>query len=157
MIMTLDQWLKVGQIIAALAIGVSAVAVSVQQLKIAKSKQRLELYDRRLLTLQTTQSYLNKILNSNEFSSQDVVDFQKSTSEAKFLFDADVNEQLKWLIKVGLQIDVYNFYLQEMRSGANIPYAPKNTARERAALLISVNRKYDAILNMFARYMDMKG
>ena len=112
--MTWDLLIKVFQIFATIAFGFAALIVSCQQLKIAKIKQRLELYDRRLVIIKSTEDFIARIIHA-EFKTQDVVSFSNSISEAKFLFGADVNNYLMKIKDSAFEVDMMNISMAEER------------------------------------------
>jgi len=153
--LSIDNWLKVIQIIATIFFGGAAICVSVYQLKIAQVKQKLELYDRRLVILKLTKEYVSKVLNDPSYSSQDFADFKVSTAESRFLFGGDINQKVNKLVELGTEIDLQNIYLQEMRSGFHPSSAPDSPARERAKLCKNLIKTYEDMNEILRKYMSL--
>ncbi|MGJ8559762.1 MAG: hypothetical protein ACSHX3_05960 [Litorimonas sp.] len=152
--MNLDFGVKVAQIIVTVCFGIAAIIVSFQQLKISKIKQRLELYDRRLKILSVVQEYVSKCLNSNDFSTFDVVEFRQFTAEAKFLFGSDLNTEIERLISIGYEIDLQIITMKEMIE-AHVFDKSQNPAREKLKLTRSMRSSYERIIEIFGKYLNL--
>lgn len=154
--MTLDQWLKLAQILAAIVFGVAAVIVSSQQLKVSKSKQRLELYDRRKAILSVLTEYVSLALHSSEFSSKDVAEFRSKTSESKFLFGPDINTELDQFFRIGMSLENQNSIMREISLGNREEHSTKNPVRARLALVREMSSRYEDFIETIGKYLDLK-
>ena len=81
--------------IATLFLSVAVVVIAWQQWRIADNKLRLDLFDRRYKVYEATRKFLAVIISEATFTQSQLVEFDIGTSDAEFLFEADVVNYLK--------------------------------------------------------------
>ena len=153
--LSLDHWFTVAQISTAIFFSVAALIVLAQQLKNAKIKQRLELYDRRLNILKVSQEHTSKLLNDNEFAARDTVNFRTSIAEAKHLFKKEVVKELSNLADKGFEIHHLQAFVDENLRGIVSEKSPKKPARKMADLKISIHDDSDRLFKCFDKYLNL--
>jgi hypothetical protein len=81
--------------IATLFVSVAVVAIAWQQWRVADNKLRLDLFDRRYKVYDATRQFLVTICREGKFTTPQLLfEFTAGTSDAEFLFEADVLEHL---------------------------------------------------------------
>src|SRR3990167_5814208 len=75
-------------------IALIAVYIAFQQYNLAKQKQDIDIYDRRLRIYNKTIQFLREIERSGNIESDDYHDWECMTFESEFLFDEVVNSHL---------------------------------------------------------------
>lgn len=78
-------------------IAVIAAYVAYQQLKLAREKHDLELYDRRSKIFKGTMEFIRRVLRSWEVTEDSLDQFVRDTAEASFFFDRDIEEFIEML------------------------------------------------------------
>jgi len=85
--------------IATLFLSVAVVVIAALQWRIADNKLRLDLFDRRYKVYDVTRKFLATILREANFTNSQLFEFYAGTSDAEFLFGADVTEHLEKIRK----------------------------------------------------------
>jgi len=80
--------------IATLLIGCLIGSIAWQQWQVARSKLRLDLFDRRYKVFDATRKFLAVILREARFEGSHLFEFFAGTSDAEFLFDSDIVDYL---------------------------------------------------------------
>jgi len=80
--------------IATLLVGFAIAFIALQQWKVSHAKLRLDLFDRRYKVYEATRKFLASIMSEASFSDSQLFTFYAGTSDAEFLFDADVVDYL---------------------------------------------------------------
>jgi len=81
--------------IATLFLSVAVVVIAWQQWFVARNKLRLDLFDRRYKVYEATQKFVDSTNNDPAHVDSYLNDFNAGTSNAEFLFDADVLNYIK--------------------------------------------------------------
>ena len=80
--------------IATLFLSIAVVVIAWQQWRVADNKLRLDLFDRRYKVYDATRKFLAIIIRDATFTDSQLFEFYGGTSDAEFLFRADVVEYL---------------------------------------------------------------
>jgi hypothetical protein len=80
--------------IATLFLSVAVVIIAALQWRVADNKLRLDLFDRRYKVYNATRKFLSVILRDATFADSDLFEFYAGTSDAEFLFGAEVTAYL---------------------------------------------------------------
>jgi len=80
--------------IATLFLSVAVVVLAWQQWRVADTKLRLDLFDRRYKVYDATKQFLAVIIREARFTHSQLIEFNIGTSDAEFLFRADVVDYL---------------------------------------------------------------
>jgi len=76
--------------IATLFLSVAVVVIAWQQWRVADNKLRLDLFDRRYKVYDAARKFLAVIIRDATFTDSQLFEFYGGTSDAEFLFSADV-------------------------------------------------------------------
>jgi hypothetical protein len=90
--------------IATLFLSVAVVMIAWQQWRVADNKLRLDLFDRRYKVYDSTRKFLAVILGEATFTLSQLAEFDIGTSDAEFLFGADIVEYLAKIRKRALHL-----------------------------------------------------
>ena len=90
---------------ATLIVGLSVAYIAWQQWQVARSKLRLELFDRRYKVFEATRKFLAVILRDARcFEDSQLFEFNAGTSDAEFLFGSEVVDYLAEIRKRSLDM-----------------------------------------------------
>lgn len=149
---SLDIWLKVLQILAALFVGGAAVWISLLQYRISNTKLRIELYDRRLLIYKETKKYVYNLLHGGDFQISEAIEFWGNVSEGKFLFNLNVSNELDQLYTLGAS-------MASLQKRINRAHKKKlDTAelyKEEDKLRELITDKYNSVDDIFKPYLKL--
>jgi len=115
-----------------LVLGVSVAIVAWLQWWVALNKLRLDLFDRRYKVYDATRKFLAGILRDSKFTNSELFEFYAGTSDAEFLFGAEVVEHLAQIRKRALHMQT-----------AQTLYEPMPVGDERS---LHVNAAHDDLL-----------
>ena len=90
--------------IATVVISLAITYIAWQQWQIARTKLRLDLFDRRYKVYDATRKFLAGILRDATFTDSQLFEFYAGTSDAEFLFASDVMDYLAQLRKRALDM-----------------------------------------------------
>jgi len=90
--------------IATLFLSVAIVTIALLQWRVAENKLRLDLFDRRYKVYNATRKFLAVILREAKLTNSELFEFDLETSDAEFLFGADVVEHLAKIRKQALHL-----------------------------------------------------
>ena len=85
--------------IVTLFLSVAVAVIAWQQWRVADNRLRLDLFDRRYKVYDATRKFLATILRDANFTDSQLFEFYAGTSDAEFLFGADVTEHLEKIRK----------------------------------------------------------
>ena len=85
-------------------IAIVATYIAWQQWKTNRQKLNLERYDRRLRVYEEVKKILSIIMRDAKASTDDLLKFRTSVSEADFLFGQDIPEYIDEIYKHGLSL-----------------------------------------------------
>jgi hypothetical protein len=80
---------------ATLIVGLSVAYIAWQQWQVARSKLRLDLFDRRYKVFEATRKFLAVISRDARFEDSQLFEFYAGTSDAEFLFGSEVVDYLE--------------------------------------------------------------
>jgi hypothetical protein len=84
--------------IATLFLSIAVVAIAWQQWRVADNKLRLDLFDRRYKVYDATRKFLDTTIGEGYTDSR-LVEFNVGTSDAEFLFGAEVVEYIREILR----------------------------------------------------------
>jgi hypothetical protein len=88
----------------ALFLSVAVAIIAALQWRVADNKLRLDLFDRRYKVYDATRKFLGTILREAKFTNSELFEFYAGTSDAEFLFRADVVKHLAEIRKRALHL-----------------------------------------------------
>ncbi|PZV13387.1 MAG: hypothetical protein DCF20_15240 [Pseudanabaena sp.] len=92
---------------ATLIVGLSVAYIAWQQWQVARSKLRLDLFDRRYKGYEATRKFLAVISRDARFEDSQLFEFYAGTSDAEFLFASEVVDYLAELRKRALDMRLH--------------------------------------------------
>jgi hypothetical protein len=101
--------------IATLFLSIAVVVIAWQQWRVAESKLRLDLFDRRYKVYDATRKFLSVIIREARFTNSDLFEFNAGTSDAQFLFKPDVAEYLAEIRRQALHLRTTRELLKKPR------------------------------------------
>jgi hypothetical protein len=100
-----------------LVLGVAVAVVAWLQWWVALNKLRLDLFDRRYKVYDATRKFLAGIFRDGKFTNSELFEFYAGTSDAEFLFGADVVEHLAQIRKRALHMQTAQTLYEPMPVG----------------------------------------
>jgi hypothetical protein len=135
--------------IATLFLSVAVVVIAWQQWRVAENKLRLDLFDRRYKVYDATKEFLAGIIRDATFTDSQLFEFNAETSDAEFLFEADLVAYLAQIRKRALHMRMSRTLLE-----------PKPVGDERSRLaeaehdqLVWLTDQITAMTSVFAPYL----
>jgi len=104
----LDQIAEVSKALLTPLIAVITTYIAWQQWKTSKQKLNLDRYDRRLRVYEEVRKILSIIFRDAKVSTDDLLKFRTSVSEADFLFGAEVPAYIDEIYRRGLNLWRWN-------------------------------------------------
>jgi len=136
-------------------IAVVAVYIAWQQWRTNRLRFVLDRYDRRLRVYEEVRKILSIILRDAKASSEDLLRFRTSVSEADFLFGAEVVEYIDQIyshgIALGCWTEQYRDFTQEKPEG----YDHKKVVDGMHAELKWLTEQFEPAKEVFRRYLDV--
>lgn len=103
--------------IATLIVGLFVAFIAWQQWRVAESKLRLDLFDRRYKVFEATRQFVAGIMREATFSDAQLFAFYAATSDAKFLFGEDVVDYLKQIRERSNDMRMHQQLFQPLQVG----------------------------------------
>lgn len=103
--------------ITTLIVGLAVVFIAWQQWQVARSKLRLDLFDRRYKVYDATRKFLAGILRDATFTDSQLFEFYAGTSDTEFLFGSDVVDYLAQIRKRALDMRLHQRTYEPMPVG----------------------------------------
>ncbi len=100
-----------------LVLAASVAIVAWLQWWVALNKFRLDLFDRRYKVYDATRKFLSAIVGEATFTDRQLVEFYGETSDAGFLFDADVVDYLEQIRKRALDMRAHQKHFERLPVG----------------------------------------
>ena len=153
--MCLDQIAEVSKALLTPLIAVITTYIAWQQWKTSKQKLNLDRYDRRLRVYEEVRKILSIIFRDAKVSTDDLLKFRTSVSEADFLFGAEVPAYIDEIYKRGLNLwrwnQEYRDYTQEYKEG----YDHKKVVDEMHKELTWLVSQFEPAKELFKKYLDI--
>jgi hypothetical protein len=131
-------------------VGAVLAVIAFLQFKVAHDKLRLELFDRRYKIFAATKAFLVVITRNARFENSDLYEFFGGTSDAEFLFDADVLEYVKQISNRAIDMDSFQKTYQGLPTGDE---RSKWTKKERDEL-VWLTQQLTVMVKVFAPYLS---
>jgi hypothetical protein len=136
--------------IATLIVGLIVGYIAWQQWQVSKAKLRLDLFDRRYKVYDATRKFLAVIMREATFSDSQLFEFYAGTSDAEFLFDADIVDYLSQITKHAIDMRSIHARYQSLPIGDE---RSKQCDAEQEHLLW-LTRQITASTKTFSRYLS---
>jgi hypothetical protein len=136
-------------------IAIVATYIAWQQWKTNKQKLKLDQYERRLRVYEEVRKILSIILRDAKASTDDLLKFRTSVSEADFLFGPEISEYIDEIYKHGLSLwrwsEEYRDYTQAQPQG----YDHKRVVEEKHKELTWLTEQFGPAKEKFKKYLDI--
>ena len=110
-------WASILGPIATLIVGIGVLFFAWQQWQLARSKLRLDLFDRRYKVYDTTRKFLAEIVRNAKFEDSHLFEFYAGTSDAEFLFGSEVVDYLAQIRKRAIDMRTHQKLYDRMPVG----------------------------------------
>ena len=103
--------------IVTLFLSLAVVVIAWQQWRVADNKLRLDLFDRRYKVYDATRKFLAVIIREATFTDSQLFEFYGGTSDAEFLFGADIVDYLGQIRNRAVDMRTHQTLFQQMPLG----------------------------------------
>ena len=110
----MEQVIEISKGLLTPVIAIVATYIAYQQWQTNRKKLNLERYDRRLRVYEEVRKILSIILRDANASTEDLLKFRTSVSEADFLFGPEISEYIDQYYKRGLSLWKWNRMYKEL-------------------------------------------
>lgn len=136
-------------------IAIIATYIAYQQWKTNQQKLKLERYDRRLRVYEEVRKILSIIFRDAKATTEDLLKFRTSVSEADFLFGPEISEYIDEIYNRGLDLcrwnDEYRDHTQEHPEDYDHAQVVKNKHQE----LSWLKEQFKPAKEKFKKYLDI--
>lgn len=135
--------------LATMLVGISIAFIAWQQWQVARAKLRLDLFDRRYKIYDSTRKFVALTMRDANFSDSQLFEFFAGTSDAAFLFDADVFDYLKQIGKRAVDMRIHHHACQ------NVPMSDERSrhVQETHNQLLWLSEQLTAMTKIFTPYL----
>ncbi len=142
-------WISILQALATPVIAIAGCAIAYSQLRLGRDRFQYDLYDRRMKVFEGLKVLLVTCMREASISFSEIQQFVRTTSEAEFLFDADVVDYLEDVRKKAHRL---NFTARQLAEH-NVVENRGNLAQENADIMIWINDQLAVSVSKFKPYM----
>jgi hypothetical protein len=151
----MDTFIEISKALLTPVIAAVATFIAWQQWKTNELKARLDRYDRRLRVYEEVRKILSLVMRDAVASTEDLLKFRVATSEADFLFGAEIPLYIDEIYKRGLSLwrwkQEYRDHTQEPPPG----YDHKHVVDEMHKELNWLAAQSEPAKAKFRRYLDV--
>jgi len=149
--MCMQQIAEISKALFTPLIGILATYIAWQQWKTNQQKLNLERYERRLRVYEEVRKILSIIARDAKVSTDDLLKFRTSVSEADFLFAPEIPVYIDELYKRGLKLWYWNQEYREKPDG----YDHKKVVDEMNKELTWLIEQFAPAKEKFKKYLDI--
>lgn len=153
--MIMEQFIEISKAFLTPVIAIVATYIAWQQWKTNRQKLNLERYDRRLNVYEEVRKILSIIVRDAKASTEDLLKFRTSVSEADFLFGPEIPQYIDEIYKRGLNLwrwnQEYRDYTQEKPEG----YDHNKVVEEMHKELTWLSEQFEPAKEKFKKYLDI--
>ncbi len=153
--MCMEQIIEISKALLTPVIAIVATYIAWQQWQTNRQKLNLERYDRRLHVYEEVRKILSIIVRDANASTEDLLQFRTSVSEADFLFGPEIPEYIDQIYKRGINLwrwnKEYRDYTQKKPEG----YDHKKVVDEMHKELTWLAEQFDPAKEKFRKYLDI--
>lgn len=150
----MEQIIEISKVLLTPVIAIIATYIAWQQWQTNHQKLNLDRYDRRLHVYEEVRKILSIIARDAKASTEDLLKFRTSVSEADFLFGPEIPEYIDQLYKRGLKLwlwnEKYRDYTQEKPEG----YDHEKVVDEMHKELTWLTEQFEPAKEKFQKYLD---
>lgn len=131
-----------------------ALSIAYHQLRTARAKLRLDLYERRFRVFDSVSELLAVVLRDGDIGIDDLRRFTISTNEAAFLFGQEVTSYIEEVRTTAVRLRALNATLHE----SDLPVGPERTqaAEADARILQWFSDQFAESRIRFGKYLDFR-
>jgi len=153
--MTLDEYIRLFQGLLMPVIAAVTVYIAWQQWKTNQQKLNLDRYDRRLRVYEEVRKILSIVMRDAYASTDDLLKFRTSVSEADFLFGPEVMKYIDEIYRHGLSLwkwkQEYRDCTQEKPPGYDHPKVVDEMHKE----LEWMTTQFEPAKHLFKKYLNV--
>ncbi|MHA7872630.1 MAG: hypothetical protein ACX939_09800 [Hyphococcus sp.] len=152
-------WLELRDTLAAFltpAIGVGTLFIAYQQWRIERLKLKLDRYEKRLNIYEEVRRFLGVIQQNAKAELEDLFRFKAMTSEADFLFGAEIPEYLDEIYKQGIQLTVAVNEYRDSTQPVPQGYDHEAVVNRKHDALTWLTSQFDPAKSKFKKYLQVK-
>ena len=133
-----------------LILGIIATCVLVSQYRLQRQQVKLAVFDKRYAVYEATRKYLEIITQYGEATKEQTDEFLRNADAKDFLFESDVQDFLKELLKKGGELS---------RIGASLKAEAKERdklVKQRSELVKWAAKQFEVSIEAFGKYLKMR-
>jgi len=153
--MFMEQLIEISKSLLTPLIAIVATYIAWQQWKTNRQKLNLERYDRRLRTYEEVRKILSIIFRDANATTEDLLKFRTSVSEADFLFGPEIPEYIDEIYKRGLSLWRWNQEYRDGKQGMAEGYDHKKVVGEKHKELDWLVSQFEPAKEKFKKYLDI--
>jgi len=153
--MCIEQTIEISKGLLTPLIAVIATYIAWQQWKTNQQKLKLEKYDRRLHVYEEVKKILSIILQDANASTDDLLRFRTSVSEADFLFRSEIIEFIDEIYKRGLKLRRWNQKYRDCTQTKPESSEHSKVVEEIHKELTWLTEQFDPAKEKFRKYLDL--
>ncbi|MEX2172196.1 MAG: hypothetical protein WD851_22945 [Pirellulales bacterium] len=147
--------LQISQGLLTPVIAIVATYIAYQQWQTNRQKLILDRYDRRLRIYEEVRRILSIILRDANASTDDLLKFRTSVSEADFLFGPEIPEYIDEIYKRGLNLWRWNEEYRDYRQEKSPGYDHSKVVEEKHKELTWLTGQFEPAKQNFKKYLDV--
>jgi len=136
-------------------IAIVATYIAWQQWQTNKQKLNLERYDRRLHVYEEVRKILSIIVRDADASTEDLLSFITSVSEADFLFGPEIPKYINQVYKRGLKLSKWNKQYRDYTQKEPKGYDHNTVVNEMHKELMWLTEQFNPAKEIFKKYLDI--
>jgi len=153
--MCIEQAIEISKGLLTPLIAVIATYIAWQQWKTNQQKLKLEKYDRRLHVYEEVKKILSIILRDANASTDELLRFRTSVSEADFLFRSEIIEYIDEIYKRGLKLRRWNQKYRDCTQAKLKDDDHNKIVEEIDKELTWLTEQFDPAKEKFRKYLDL--
>lgn len=153
--MCIEQALEISKGLLTPVIAIVTTYIAWQQWKTNQHKLKLEKYNRRLLVYEEVKKILSIIVRDAEVSTEDLLRFRTSVSEADFLFGQEIIDYIDDIYKRGLNLRRWNQEYRDYTQTKPEGYDHKKVVDEMNKELTWLSKQFEPAKEKFRKYLDL--
>ncbi|GMQ99462.1 MAG: hypothetical protein BMS9Abin18_0280 [Zetaproteobacteria bacterium] len=151
----MEQIIEISKGLLTPLIAVVATYIAWQQWQTNRQKLNLERYDRRLHVYEEVRKILSIIFRDANASSDDLLKFRISVSEADFLFGPEIPEYIDEIYKRGLKLRYWNQQYRDYSQEKPEGYDHNKVVEEAHKELTWLTEQFEPAKEKFKKYLDI--
>jgi len=154
-ILEIEQAMRMASYIATPIVAVAATVIAWQQMKINHRKLQADQYDRRLRIYEEVRKILSLAMRDGDLSTEALLQFRTSVSEADFLFGPEVMKYIEEIYSRGLNLWRWNEEYRTPKDARAPDYDHKKVVSEKYKELRWLVGQFEPAKQMFKKYLDI--